>query len=82
MLHILENLKTNNIEAGATPYGHYYAIRERSPSNPSLCYTLYDKQGIEIPCFTRSEQKRYPKKSATFANNEVKKLNKLKTLEA
>jgi hypothetical protein len=71
---ILERLKLNNIEADKTPYGHYYGIKKHFLDN-SLCYTLYNSKGEKIPCMTRNQEKKYPKKSAMFASNRVKELN-------
>lgn len=46
-----------------TKDGHYIAISEYF-IDKSICYTLYDKKGYKIPCFTRAQGKKYPKRSA------------------
>ena len=69
----LERLKANAIEAGKTPNNHYYDIVRIGLDN-KLAFNLYDKHGQKISCWTKSEQRKYPKRSAHYAQERLKAL--------
>jgi hypothetical protein len=54
-----------------TPDGHFVAIGEYF-LDKTLCTQLYNKKGYKIPCWTRAEQKRYPKRSGLYARDILK----------